>query len=141
MRLNPSECLLNENQPSLWIEEQAELNNMSIVATDFPSSYSMACDILQRHFKVATLEGFGIDDSYNLAVSAAAAIISYFERTCHAYLHHLQAISIHYSDQYLNLDTATRRNLELTKTLRDGKERALYYLFWITAVPPWAEGD
>ncbi len=121
MRLNPSECLLNENQPSLWIEEQAELNNMSIVATDFPSSYSMACDILQRHFKVATLEGFGIDDSYNLAVSAAAAIISYFERTCHAYLHHLQAISIHYSDQYLNLDTATRRNLELTKTLRDGK--------------------
>lgn len=101
VRLNPSECLLNENQPSLWIEEQAELNHMSIVATDFPSSYSMACDILQHHFKVATLEGFGIDDRYDLAVCAAAAIINYLEKTCQAYLHHLQTISIHFSDQYL----------------------------------------
>lgn len=121
LRLHPSECLLDENQPSLWIEEQAELTHLPIVTTVFPGSYSLACEIMQNHFKVSTLEGFGITVGLELAVCAAAAIINYLEDICQAHLHHLQTISIHYSDQYLNMDVATRRNLELTSTLRDGK--------------------
>lgn len=121
LRLNPSECLLAEDQPSLWTEEQAELFHLPIVTAEFPRSRQNACDILQHHFKVATLEGFGIDDSYGLAVCAAAAIIKYLEKVCQAHLYHLQTISILHSDQYLDMDVATRRNLELTSTLRDGK--------------------
>ena len=121
LRLNPSECLLAEDQPSLWIGEQAELTRLPLVTAEFPRSYARADGILQQHFKVGTLEGFGITAAHDLAVFAAAAIINYLENTCQAHLYHLQNISIHYSDQYLDMDIGTRRNLELTSTLRDGK--------------------
>lgn len=121
LRLNPSECLLAEDQPSLWIEEQAELTHLPLVTADFPRSYAIAEEILQQHFRVATLEGFGITAAYDLAVYAAAAIINYLNKICQAHLYHLHNISIHYGDQYLEMDIGTRRNLELTSTLRDGK--------------------
>ncbi|HQA07201.1 MAG TPA: DNA mismatch repair protein MutS [Syntrophomonadaceae bacterium] len=121
LRLNPSECLIAEDQPSLWTDEQSHLTNLPMVTAEFPRSYKNACEVLMHHFKVATLEGFGINDSYDLAVCAAAAILKYLEQTCHAHLHHLQAISIHHNEQYMLMDMATRRNLELTSTIRDGK--------------------
>ena len=126
LRLNPSECLLAEDQPSLWIEEQAELTHLPLVTADFPRSYAIAEEILQQHFRVATLEGFGITAAYDLAVYAAAAIINYLNKICQAHLYHLHNISIHYGDQYLEMDIGTRRNLELTSTLRDGKEGSLF---------------
>jgi DNA mismatch repair protein MutS len=121
LRLNPSECLLAEDQPSLWIGEQAELTHLPLVTAEFPRSYARADEILLKHFKVTTLEGFGITAAHDLAVYAAAAIISYLENTCQAHLYHLQNISLHYINQYLDMDVGTRRNLELTSTLRDGK--------------------
>ena len=121
LRLNPSECLMAEDQPTLWMEEQSYLTNLPIVTAEFPTSFNTACQVLLNHFKVATLESFGIDNSYDLAVFAAAAILDYLEKTCQANLHHLRTISIHHDEQYLHMDIATRRNLELTSTIRDGK--------------------
>jgi len=121
LRLNPSECLMAEDQPSLWTDEQSYLIHLPVVTAEFPRSYQSAWEVLKKHFKVATLEGFGIDDSYNLAVCAAAAIVNYLEQICHAHLHHLQTISIHHNEQYMHMDISTRRNLELTSTIREGK--------------------
>lgn len=121
LRLNPSECLLAEDQPSLWTNEQTPMNHLPIVTAEFPRSYKKASDLLMRHFGVSTLEGFGINDNYDLAVFAAAAIINYLEQICQAHLHHLQTISIHHNEEYMEMDLATRRNLELTSTIRDGK--------------------
>lgn len=121
MRLGPAECLLAEDQPCLWAEDNNGLAPFPITTAEFPGNYRIACDILLRHFKVATLEGFGLTGDHHLAVIAAAAVVAYLEKVRKGQLYHISSIGIHQSDQYLELDGATRRNLELTYTLRDGK--------------------
>jgi DNA mismatch repair protein MutS len=75
--------------------------------------------ILLSHFQVSTLEGFGIGKQ-PLIVRAAGALVQYIQDTQPAALHQLSGISQYSLDDFMILDTATRRNLELTATIRDG---------------------
>ncbi len=73
---------------------------------------------LLKHFNAATLDGFGLKNT-PLAVRAAGAILQYLRETEPAALNLLTSLR-HYSlDEFMTLDAATRRNLELTETLRD----------------------
>lgn len=58
-----------------------------------------------------------------LGLQAAAAIIAYLNQTQKTSLGHLQLVQPYLPDQYLQLDATTRRNLELTRSLRDGGRR------------------
>ncbi len=72
---------------------------------------------LLHHFGASTLEGFGLKNT-PLAVRAAGAILHYLKETEPASLNLLTGLR-HYSlNEFMTLDAATRRNLELTETLR-----------------------
>ena len=75
---------------------------------------------LQAHFGVASTEAFG---DAPLGHIAAAAILHYLKTNHLAELSHLTTLSAYHLPDYLALDTVTRRNLELTRTLRDGNRR------------------
>jgi len=75
--------------------------------------------LLCQHFQVATLDGFGVT-GIELAIRAAAAVIAYLQRTQLAALEHLKSLSIYSVGEFMLLDNATRRNLELVQSLRDG---------------------
>lgn len=72
---------------------------------------------LCAHFNTATLSGFGADD-LSSAIAAAGALLRYALSTQSGKLPHVQALVVERNSTYLGLDTATRRNLELTETLR-----------------------
>lgn len=72
---------------------------------------------LCAHFKTASLSGFGAD-GLRPAIAAAGALLRYAQATQARALPHVQAIVVERDNAYLGLDTATRRNLELTETLR-----------------------
>ncbi|MFQ6015899.1 MAG: DNA mismatch repair protein MutS [Anaerolineae bacterium] len=72
---------------------------------------------LLDHFQVATLDGFGCAGK-PLAVQAAGAIIQYLEETQKGVLAQLTSLSTYSTDTFMVLDAATRRNLELTETIR-----------------------
>ena len=72
---------------------------------------------LLEHFGVATLEGYGCE-GLPLAVRAAGAIIQYLRETQKAALEQLTHLSTYSTSAFMNLDAATRRNLELTETIR-----------------------
>lgn len=72
---------------------------------------------LQRHFDVATLDGFGLQGK-PLAVQAAGAIIQYLADTQKNALNHITRLTAYSTDTFMTLDAATRRNLELTETIR-----------------------
>jgi DNA mismatch repair protein MutS len=72
---------------------------------------------LLDHFRVATLQGYGCD-GLPLAVGAAGAIVQYLSETQKAALDHLESLSTYSTSEFMTLDTATRRNLELTQTIR-----------------------
>ncbi|MDD2694736.1 MAG: DNA mismatch repair protein MutS [Anaerolineales bacterium] len=74
---------------------------------------------LLRHFQVASLDGFGLQ-GYTLGVRAAGAILQYLTETQPAALKLLTSLNTYSLEEFMVLDPATRRNLELTETLRGG---------------------
>ena len=71
---------------------------------------------LLAHFKTTSLAGFDIDD-LPTALCAAGALLRYAGRTQAHALSHVQALVADRASQYVLMDPATRRNLELTRTL------------------------
>ena len=80
---------------------------------------------LIEHFEVAALDGFGCA-SLPLAISASGAIVQYLAETQKAALPQLTQLSTYFTREFMTLDAATRRNLELTQTIRgDGARGSL----------------
>jgi DNA mismatch repair protein MutS len=77
---------------------------------------------LLEHFRVGTLAGFGLADR-PLAMRAAGALLGYLTVTQPAALPLLSGLSCYALGEFMALDTSTRRNLELTETLRSGAVR------------------
>ncbi len=84
---------------------------------------------LLRHFQVSSLNGFGCSDM-RYGICAAGALMSYLEETQKNALAHIRAIRTVCRTNYMLLDMATRRNLELTKPLHyeGSKKNTLLYL-------------
>ncbi|HSM23353.1 MAG TPA: DNA mismatch repair protein MutS, partial [Anaerolineaceae bacterium] len=72
---------------------------------------------LKNHFKVSMIDSFGIKGK-TLAIKAAGAIIDYLGDTQPAALKLLTNISQYSTSEFMTLDSATRRNLEITETIR-----------------------
>lgn len=75
---------------------------------------------LLRHFSAAALDGFGLR-GMTLAIRAAGAILQYLKETRPTALGLLTGLSTYSLSEFMVLDAATRRNLELTETLRSGE--------------------
>ena len=75
---------------------------------------------LLHHFESASLEGFGLA-RHSAAVCAAGVLLQYLQETQPAALGILQEIGTYSRSEFMILDPATRRGLELTETLRTGE--------------------
>ncbi len=74
-------------------------------------------ETLLSHFGASTLEGFGLQ-GMSLAIRAAGGILQYIKETDGATLALLSGLRVYSLSEFMTLDAATRRNLELTETLR-----------------------
>ncbi|MEF8708218.1 MAG: DNA mismatch repair protein MutS [Candidatus Accumulibacter propinquus] len=82
---------------------------------------------LRAHFATTSLAGFGAD-GLRPAIAAAGALLRYARATQTRALPHLRALIVERDATFLGLDMATRRNLELTETLRGQAAPTLYSL-------------
>ncbi len=119
-RLEPREVLL----PATWVDHGVRLPPGTHVTPqpDFRFEHSFARQALLDHFQVSTLDGFGLQDK-PLAVRAAGAILAYLQDTQRGALDQLTTMRSYSTASFMTLDAATRRNLELTETIRDGGKR------------------
>lgn len=83
---------------------------------------------LLRHFKVSTLIGLGIEE-FPVGMIAAGALLQYLYETQKTDLEHFTHIYPYLTSKYMLLDSSTRRNLELTETLREKQKRGS--LLWV----------
>ena len=90
---------------------------------DFDSARRLLCD----QFEVASLAGFGAE-GLKPAIAAAGALLQYAQATQSGKLPHLRGLTVEIEGAYLGLDLATRRNLELTETLRGQPSPTLFSL-------------
>jgi DNA mismatch repair protein MutS len=72
---------------------------------------------LLKQLGAASLAGFGCED-LSLAIGACGALLEYAGKTQGQALAHVSAVTAERAGEYVRLDAATRRNLELTETLR-----------------------
>ena len=117
-RLAPRELLL----PERWAQRKVSLPE-GIHLTPVPDwrfEHSGAQQSLCSQFGVQTLAGFGLGER-PLAVCAAGAILHYLRKTRGDSLAQLNSIRVYETSSFMVLDTFTRRNLELTATLRKGQ--------------------
>ncbi len=83
---------------------------------------------LMRHFHVHVLTGLGIED-FPVGVAAAGALLQYLYDTQKNSLSHFTHLYPYLTSKYMLLDSSTRRNLELTETLREKQKRGS--LLWV----------
>ncbi len=133
-RIEPAECLIPESE--LRTEEYVQESVTHFTPYE-ESRFELgnARQALLDHFGVATLEGYGCE-RLPLAISAAGAIVQYLSETQRAGLEHLVSLATYSSKGFMNLDAATRRNLELTQTIRGRRiEGSLLGVLDVTVTP------
>jgi DNA mismatch repair protein MutS len=80
---------------------------------------------LLEQLGAASLAGYGVED-FSLALGACGALLDYAKKTQGQALAHVTAVTAERSGEFLRLDAATRRNLELTETLRGEPAPSLF---------------
>lgn len=121
-RLNPRECLVPE---AILDAEALPFNSEEIHVTSYPGwrfEAESAAGVLEAHFTVNSLAAFGLSD-LPLATGAAGAIIAYLQETQRGSLKQITTLNTYTTAEYMVLDAATRRNLELTETIRERRAK------------------
>ena len=128
-RLHPAETLHPEDQP---LEEGSPGR-----ATAWPGWRFEAgkCEeVLRAHFNTSTLDGLGLKDR-KLAVRAAGALVQYIRDRQPDSLKLLSRLGGYSLDEFMTLDAATRRNLELDASLRGDRQGSLLGTLDLTLTP------
>ena len=97
-------------------------------------SIDAAYDCLTRHFKVLSLDGFGLTGKNDL-ISAAGALLYYVGTTLHHSLDHVRKVQIREADDGLVLDAGTIRHQQLLPGGEVAKEASLLGVLDVTKTP------
>ncbi|WP_207001056.1 DNA mismatch repair protein MutS [Trinickia mobilis] len=123
-RIRPAEILVSDTPAGFTPASAAgALTRVPVWHFDVASGTQRLCDQLG----VAGLDGFGAQ-TLTSACGAAGALLLYASATQGQQLRHVRSLKVEYESEYIGLDPATRRNLELTETLRGTESPTLYSL-------------
>ncbi len=121
-RLRPAEIVLPNGLRELKaIKSIASRLGATISELDQPQhSLARASEILLAHFELTTLTPFGLDREEEIV--AAGLALQYVQNTQRSLLSHIRVVGSYNLEEFLQIDGHSRQNLELTKTIREGKK-------------------
>ncbi|MEA3362507.1 MAG: DNA mismatch repair protein MutS [Thermodesulfobacteriota bacterium] len=123
--LRPREVLLSDSERSLELKLQIGYPLDEVMCNALPEwifEKDYAKEQLCTFFGVSGLNSFGCHDLL-AAQQAASAVLYYLQQTQKEELRHIRSLQTYHTQNFMILDDSTRRNLELTATLQDGKKR------------------
>ncbi len=127
-KYSPSEIIANDellNDEKLITAIKKRFN---VYISSFEDRYfgdETAVNKLKSHF--TDLEAF--ESGYDLSVNASGALLEYIEQTQKVSLSHIQKINFYKIEEFMVLDVSTRRNLELSETMREKSKKGT--LLWV----------
>jgi DNA mismatch repair protein MutS len=127
-RLQPVEILVNESVPLLHLSNEMVIKPRP--AWDF--EINRAKNLICEQFKTKDLNAFGQQD-YPIAQQAAGCLLAYLQTTQRQALPHLTNITLEQNEDYLQLDAATQRHLELFENTKGGRDNSLLSILDCTA--------
>ena len=130
-RINPAEiiCADDRNYPAI-VNHKSPKKRLSSWQFDL----SAATVALTKQFNTRDLSGFGCSD-LDTAIAAAGALLEYVKHTQRTALPHIIELKVENISQYIQMDAATRRNLEIDTTLRGESSPTIYSLLNTTQTP------
>ena len=122
-KLDPKEIILPEiakgkRKEAKWLENRDDCLHF---CEDWTFSHTEAYRQLVNHFQTSSLEGYGCE-TLSLAISAGGALIRYIQETQKSALKHVSTINIFNVHNFMLMDQATVRSLELVKS-SDGERK------------------
>lgn len=126
-KYNPSEIICN-SKFSLVSNVEKVFGIKIYTCLDFYFEIDNAKDTLLKHFDVLNLSGFGIDEE-PILISVSGALMRYLLDTQKNNLSHISNVKKYTTNKYMSLDISSRRNLELTETIREKSKKGS--LLWV----------
>ena len=123
LRLKPSEIIVNEDA-NIRIDAPAK-----ILPSSYFDDYSL---ILKEHFKVSSIEGFGLPE---FALRAAGGALKYAKENTRSSLKNVDSLQGYFSRDYLILDLTTLKNLEIFQNISGYEKYTLYSAMNRTMTP------
>ncbi len=130
LKISPTEIIIDENHKHSE-ELMTFFINHSFLLTTYNSihfKYNNAEATIKRLFQVFSIESLGLSENKEAAV-VSGALLSYIEETQKVTLSHYDHIDIYLHDSFMILDKFTRRNLELSETMRANEKKGS--LLWV----------
>lgn len=105
-------------------------NRFESAVNDFDEYFELenAKNMLLAHFSTDDLVDLGIDQKEH-SIRAIGAMIAYFERTQKSSLKYINTVNTYEINQYMDIDLSSRRNLEITESMRDRTKKGS--LLWV----------
>ncbi|MBR9936278.1 DNA mismatch repair protein MutS [Oscillospiraceae bacterium Marseille-Q3528] len=131
IKFSPAEIICNEPLLMSGTNLDALKDRLGISVFPLDAAYfddEQCRRALLEHFQVASMEALGLGD-YTLGVLAAGALMRYLLDTQKNSLSQMTRLVPYSTGKYMVLDSSTRRNLELTETLREKQKRGS--LLWV----------
>lgn len=125
MKYHPSEIICNDafTVSGVDLTDLKDRLNIAIYSLEpFYYDEDRCRKSLLKHFHVTSLQGMGIED-FPSGLIAAGALMQYLTNTQKIPLSHFTHLYPYLTSRYMLLDSSTRRNLELTETLREKQKR------------------
>jgi len=126
-RILPSEVLVADTWSGALEAPVRDAGAVLQARPDWHFDPVRGADILREALQVGTLDAFDVTDVPEL-LAAASALLDYARATQGGRLPHIAALAREATSDYVVLDPATRRNLELTETLRGDDGATLFRL-------------
>ena len=128
-RVNPAELLYPEGFSGIaLIEKRKGIRRRP----EWEFDHDTAVDQLNSQFNTRTLTGFGVDD-LKQGLGSAGCVLQYVKDTQRTALPHITAIQKDAQETRVQLDAATRRNLEITQNMGGNQEHTLFSVLDTTA--------
>lgn len=131
MKYSPSEIICNDAFEMSGIDIADLRGRLGIAVYPLDTHYydeNGAKQTILEHYHVSSLVGLGIED-FKAGTIAAGALLRYLYDTQKNDLSNLTSITPYLANRFMLLDSATRRNLELTETLREKQKKGS--LLWV----------
>jgi DNA mismatch repair protein MutS len=118
----PKEILVGRNfesKHSALFDELAKNYKPLISALDeWRFDHSVTLPALINHFKVHSLDGFGLK-GMNASINCCGAMLTYLKDILNLYLEGILSVQPYSTKAFLSIDSITERNLELTESIHD----------------------
>jgi len=130
-RINPNEIIINEEGEKYIERIKGFFKTKSPLVSIYPdwayeTEFAKTCVL--NHFKVSSLDALGCEGMVG-GIKAGSGLLEYLKETQKISLAHINKLIVSKNNAFMFLDMSTRRNLELTSTIREGSEKGS--LLWV----------